>query len=131
MQFRAPRRRGHVISLTPLIDVVFILLVFFMLSSRLTAPGHVPLDWQTSGKNGGQVVDVLTVKPKRLLLNDQPVNWQALQGWPRDQSLLLRPTSDAPLQRLLDVRTRLQAQGIQASVGFPEQDDPEGGGNAD
>ncbi|HET9680030.1 MAG TPA: biopolymer transporter ExbD [Gammaproteobacteria bacterium] len=119
MLFKTPHRRRTIISLTPLIDVVFILLVFFMLSSRLTATGHVALDWQTSGQNGGEVVDVLTVTPTQLLLNQQPINWPMLAQWQENQHLLLRPTTDASLQRLLDVRARLQAQGIQANVGFP------------
>ena len=39
MQLKVPQRRKLVISLTPLIDVVFILLVFFMLASSF-------LDWR-------------------------------------------------------------------------------------
>lgn len=38
-----PRRRAKV-SLTPLIDVVFILLVFFMLASSFQSWRHIPLD---------------------------------------------------------------------------------------
>ncbi|MDP7242489.1 MAG: biopolymer transporter ExbD, partial [Rhodospirillales bacterium] len=40
MQFGQQRPTGRLISLTPLIDVVFILLVFFMLASSF-------LDWRS------------------------------------------------------------------------------------
>ncbi|HJO35510.1 MAG: biopolymer transporter ExbD [Pseudomonadota bacterium] len=43
MLLEAPRRRPLLISLTPLIDVVFILLVFFMLVSNLTQWRSFPL----------------------------------------------------------------------------------------
>lgn len=39
MQIEFPARRKHTIGLTPLIDVVFILLIFFMLATSL-------LDWR-------------------------------------------------------------------------------------
>lgn len=42
MHIETPARRKHVIGLTPLIDVVFILLVFFMLATSL-------MDWRGIG----------------------------------------------------------------------------------
>ena len=44
-QVNRPGRRRRLISLTPLIDIVFILLVFFMLASSF-------LDWRTIRLNG-------------------------------------------------------------------------------
>jgi len=41
--FRRPRRATHTIDMAPLIDVVFLLLVFFMLTSSFTPPS-LPLD---------------------------------------------------------------------------------------
>lgn len=43
MQLDLPARRPASISLTPLIDVVFILLVFFMLATRFIDLGQQPL----------------------------------------------------------------------------------------
>ena len=42
MHIEIPARRKHVIGLTPLIDVVFILLIFFMLATSL-------MDWRGIG----------------------------------------------------------------------------------
>lgn len=38
MMFRRPRRPTHTIDMAPLIDVVFLLLVFFMLTSSFSPP---------------------------------------------------------------------------------------------
>ena len=46
----APRRRR--IGLTPMIDVVFLLLVFFMLASRFGVEGAVPISAAGSGGGG-------------------------------------------------------------------------------
>ncbi len=41
--FTRPKRPSHAIDLAPLIDVVFLLLIFFMLTSSFTPPS-LPLD---------------------------------------------------------------------------------------
>jgi biopolymer transport protein ExbD len=43
MMFRRPRRAAHTIDMAPLIDVVFLLLVFFMLTSNFSPPS-LPLE---------------------------------------------------------------------------------------
>jgi biopolymer transport protein ExbD len=50
MQFRKRKARSMLIDITPLIDVIFLLLIFFMISTTfITAPGiHVNLPTATS-----------------------------------------------------------------------------------
>lgn len=43
MKFSRPRRPSHTIDMAPLIDVVFLLLIFFMLTSSFVPPG-LPLE---------------------------------------------------------------------------------------
>lgn len=121
MQICPTVRRKHTISLTPLIDVVFILLIFFMLASRLGVPQHLTLDWHSSGSNGEETADILTVGEQQLWLNGKEISWQNLANQATlphtlSPTLLLRPTADATLQRLLMLRTQVQALGLNAEL---------------
>jgi biopolymer transport protein ExbD len=109
-----PRRR---ISLTPMIDVVFLLLVFFMLAARFGQDQAIPL--QIGGGAGEwdgppRLVDVL---PEEQRLNGVPVTPEALVAGlgpltvdPADP-VVLRPRDGASLQRLVDVMETLSAAG--------------------
>jgi biopolymer transport protein ExbD len=44
VQFRRQRREDDMINLTPLIDVVFLLLIFFMVSTTFTKNTHLTID---------------------------------------------------------------------------------------
>ncbi|WP_111641912.1 ExbD/TolR family protein [Marinimicrobium alkaliphilum] len=44
MQFRRQRKEEDSINLTPLIDVVFLLLIFFMVSTTFTRETHLEID---------------------------------------------------------------------------------------
>lgn len=91
MQLVDPRpARAIPIRITPLIDVVFILLVFFMLTTRLLPVDHLELanDTATRGTTTGEPLPTLTV------------NTQGQVQW-REQAL--------PLDQLL---TRLAQAGV-------------------
>lgn len=65
-------------ALTPLIDVVFLLLVFFMLASKFGQDGSLNL---SGGGDGGTYEGpprLLTILPDGVLLNGQPVAQTAL-----------------------------------------------------
>ena len=64
---RPPRRLP--IRITPLIDVVFILLVFFMLTTHLLPTSHLVLDNQvpTAGTGSGDPAPLLTLHPDNLI----------------------------------------------------------------
>ena len=44
MKFSAPKRVSHGINMVPLINIVFLLLIFFMLSTTLVAPEKIPIE---------------------------------------------------------------------------------------
>ncbi len=44
MNFKRQETADEGVNLTPLIDVVFLLLIFFMVSSSLTKPNHLKID---------------------------------------------------------------------------------------
>lgn len=111
-----PRRRPN---LTPMIDVVFLLLVFFMLVSRFGVDRALPLTVAGGGGAGWsgppRLVDVA---PGGLMLNGMPVAADALAEAlaplmqdPTD-TIILRPRDAADLQSLVAVMDRLGAAGF-------------------
>lgn len=118
-----PRRRRPLISLTPLIDVVFILLVFFMLASSF-------LDWRAidlnapermgaagSSMEGALLVEVRSDGPR---LSGRPVPLDALAARVIEQlqatsgqRVLVKPAAGVVLQDAVEVLDRLSAAGVQ------------------
>lgn len=113
---RILRRRP---SLTPMIDVVFLLLVFFLVAARFAPEGAVPVDrpgavapWQGAPR----LVEVLPGPSVRL--NGRPVAAGGLAGdlaplMPApDAPVVLRPGGGATLQDLVAVMELLRGAGI-------------------
>lgn len=115
-----PRRR--LISLTPLIDVVFILLLFFMLASNLTRLHAVPLDAQASQQTQAEGEPALLLRIQadgQLDLNGELVSAALLPELLREQlqrapdlRVLVQPDDAVPLQVTLGVFDRLAAAGV-------------------
>lgn len=59
MRIEAAIKRRRNMSLTSLIDVIFLLLLFFMLSSTFTRFAEVELSGGVAGSGGGEPPDVL------------------------------------------------------------------------
>ncbi len=116
----APR---PLISLTPLIDVVFILLVFFMLASSF-------LDWQavdlritgtTASESEGARALVIRIETDGTLSSGgRPLEGNALarlvaerlEARP-DLKVVLAPAAGVPLQQAVDVLQRVRAAGAE------------------
>ncbi|NWN91996.1 biopolymer transporter ExbD [Marinobacter adhaerens] len=121
MQLVKPRpSRPMPIRLTPLIDVVFILLVFFMLTSRLLPVDHLELANNTDNRSR------VTGEPLPLLLVTESgkIEWQDLtlpldQLLPRLRSegiseVNLTTASDTRLSLFTATLSELSGSGIQA-----------------
>ena len=115
MQLQPIPRRKNLISLTPLIDIVFILLVFFMLTSSFDR--QTGLDLQPTSTNESQQsvreFQLITVTPAGLLLDDQKViPLQDLSSWANqldnEEILVLTADNQAVVQQLLSVLEILQ-----------------------
>lgn len=116
---RPPRRPG----LTPLIDVVFLLLVFFMLAAQFGRDLALPL-----GAQGGGVSDytgpprLITILPDAVLLNGVPMPEAdlpaALGDLTQDASdtIILQARDGADVQRLTDVVMRLSRAGYSGLI---------------
>lgn len=119
LQVRRTRRRG-LIRLTPLIDVVFILLVFFMLASSFTDWRAIGLTAPTTGAAGGSVEGALLVeiRPDGLRFAGEflPLDTVAERVGTRvarapETTVLVRPAPGVDLQRTVTVLDRLVAAG--------------------
>lgn len=119
-----PRRR--LVSLTPLIDVVFLILVFFMLASKFSTERTLPLS--AAGQGGGAwqgAPRLIEIAPERLSLNGAPVALDGLaaalasRGIAGEAALVLRPVAGADTQRLTDVLDALRAAGHVNAVLVP------------
>jgi biopolymer transport protein ExbD len=120
MRFDSPAPRRRLISLTPLIDVVFILLVFFMLASSLVKWHSVEMGASASATAGPPVVGswLVRVRPVDLDLNAEPISTAELAvrvsarlGEVPAQHFLVQPGAGVTLQRLVDVLDLLRAAG--------------------
>ena len=111
----APPRRSRRPSLTPMIDVVFLLLVFFMLASQFASV-------RLSGAGAGDIysgpprlvdisADTLALNGKMLAL-PRLVEALAPLTTTRDDTVVLRGADGASVQRLLDVAQVLERAGF-------------------
>ena len=114
------RRRRSPISLTPLIDVVFILLIFFMLASSFLDWRAIDLDAPVraaAGPGDGTAL-VIEVGPDTLALAGESVGWATLEARlgavladRPGRSVLIVPAPAVPLQRTIAVLDRARAAG--------------------
>ncbi len=116
--FASPRTRRKP-SLTPMIDVVFLLLVFFMLAARFGQDGALNLSSATQGATEWPGLPRLVdIRQNELAVNgvamDMGALIQTLNGLmdtPADP-IILRPDTVTELQRLVDVMQALETAGF-------------------
>ena len=115
-----PRRHPRRMSLTPMIDVVFLLLIFFMLASRFGMDAVLPVAGGSGGAGAAwqgppRLVDIapdgVALNGRPLPAADLPGALAALMPGPGD-AVILRPAEGVPLQRLVGVMDRLTAAGL-------------------
>lgn len=114
--FATPRRRRRP-SLTPMIDVVFLLLVFFLVAARFTPEGTVELAPAGGGGEWSGPPRLVEVRPGGLSLNGVASAPDALLAelarLAPDPALpvILRAREGADLQALVDAMTLLREAG--------------------
>ena len=117
----APRRARR-ISLTPMIDVVFLLLVFFMLAARFGVEGVLPVTPAGGGGSWSGPPRLVDVRPDGVTLNGAPIAPEALADAldrlseaPTDP-VVLRGRDGATLQRLADVARAASGGGLRPVI---------------
>lgn len=127
MEFEGLRRRSDLPNLTPLIDIVFLLLVFFMLTAHFVEDEAIPLQLPAAD-SGVPLPDqeqplLLTVDAQgRLLLQQQSVSESELLAllqaqWQTRSNRQLTLKGDAgvalgQMVRLLDIARQSGAAGV-------------------
>ena len=125
---RIRRRRGA--SITSLIDVIFLLLLFFMLASTFSRQAEIELVSGLEGAAMAQAVETnvlrLVISADGLTLEGQPVSdsdlsasISALIRGPRTV-LAVDPAEDVTTQRLIDVLLALRTlDGVEVQIVEP------------
>ena len=119
-----PRRRS-LISLTPLIDVVFILLVFFMLASNFLEWRSINLSAPAESTGRGSSIEgsiLVEIRADGLRMSGLPISLEELAGKISDQmktsperGIFVKPAQSVTLQEtvaILDVLTGAGASNI-------------------
>ncbi len=78
MKFKRQRSQQVAMDLTPLIDVVFLLLIFFMVSTTFTRESHLQVELPQASGNPAppaevEQIDVVISADGQYLLNDKPL----------------------------------------------------------
>ncbi|PFG54950.1 biopolymer transport protein ExbD [Marinobacter sp. LV10R520-4] len=78
MKFKRQRSQHVAMDLTPLIDVVFLLLIFFMVSTTFTWESHLQVELPQASGNPAppaevEQIDVVISADGQYLLNDKPL----------------------------------------------------------
>lgn len=105
-----------------MIDVVFLLLVFFMLASRFGVENVLPMPLASGGTGVSDTPKLLDISPNDLRLNgivrspEQAIQYlRELTQSPTDP-IILRARDGASVQRIVWVTQRLQQAGFTALV---------------
>lgn len=137
MNLRPHRRESPDINLTPLIDVVFLLLIFFMVSTTFREDGRIRLQLPEANAEAVpaetiELVEVMVDRGGRFYVNQQLVRDQDLEtlkqalvgtvGAERDLPVLVRADAQAQHQavmRVLDAAGQLGMQRIAFAASQP------------
>ncbi len=122
MQFTGPRSYRRKPSLTPMIDVVFLLLVFFMLASRFGVENVLPMPLAASGGDFSGAPKLVDIYADSLRLNgiatsqDQLIaTLQRVMETPR-QTIILRSGEGATVQHIVSLSEALRNAGFTSLV---------------
>lgn len=127
MQFRRQSNQDEQINLTPLIDVVFLLLIFFMVSTTFTKETHLEIDLPEASaeplvSSDNQLIDITILESGDYVVNGQAlVNQQALT-LERALKTVSEGNTELPLTITADANTShqavIKAMDVAGQLGF-------------
>lgn len=126
MKFPRQKQEEVNVNLTPLIDVVFLLLIFFMVSTTFTKETHLVVDLPEANGDASeieeQILEILITAEGHYSINGKPlVNTQAetlsralkkIAGEQRDMPLIITADAQTPHQAVVT------AMDVSGSLGF-------------
>ena len=105
MRFRRKRDKNiSAIDITPMVDVVFLLLIFFMLS--IGSPlkiSEVNLPETNSGETLSKQAITVVISLETILVDGQSSRQEALETLPFDQDIVVLAYKDIPYYRVIQV----------------------------
>ncbi|MGO9147594.1 MAG: ExbD/TolR family protein [Desulfomonilia bacterium] len=112
MRFRRNKHKRRIafIDTTPVVNVVFLLLIFFLLSIG------VPYGLKSgsmAGASGTPATGPMTiiVMPDKVLINGKPVSEQVLPGLPRNRDILILASRDISFFKVSSILDVLRTSG--------------------
>ncbi|WP_050604494.1 biopolymer transporter ExbD [Ruegeria sp. 6PALISEP08] len=99
--------------MTPLIDVIFLLLLFFMLSSTFSRFSEIELSSVTTGRESeAEPTERFFVQlgATRVVLNGQPISLEDMADQALTGQVLVNLDPDTSAQRLVDLLVRLRGR---------------------
>ncbi|TNF06128.1 MAG: biopolymer transporter ExbD [Gammaproteobacteria bacterium] len=113
MKFRRQRKNDQGVNLTPLIDVVFLLLIFFMVSTTFTKESHLVLDLPEANGNveetPPQQIEVLIGREGDYSINGKPLINRQIETLMKALDEVSQGNSNTPLTITADANTTHQA----------------------
>jgi biopolymer transport protein ExbD len=121
MKLRQKNHQVDALDLSPLIDMVFILLIFFMVTTTFTKDMKLELDRPSASSavaSDSKVIRVYIDNASEVYVDNQPIKLWALQSKLRDvlrssqeKSILVVSDSNIPVNALIDVVDECRMSG--------------------
>lgn len=128
MEFRRQIRTEDSINLTPLIDVVFLLLIFFMVSTTFTDENHLAVDLPEASVETEAVaktaIDIVINRGGDYTVNGQLLINKQAQTLQRHLEKITKGDTDQPISVTADANTSHQAvvkaMDVAGKLGFSQ-----------
>jgi biopolymer transport protein TolR len=117
------------INVTPLVDIVLVLLIIFIVTAKMVVAPSVPLDLPQAshGEEVQTIFSVVIAKSGALMIDGEPLADSALHervvaALNKDKELraVIQADGDVPHRRVIDVLDRLKSAGL-TKVAFGTQ----------
>lgn len=113
MNFKRQNREAVDVNLTPLIDIVFLLLIFFMVSTTFTKENHLSIDLPEATAEASetqpQAIEILISASGEYSINDQTLINHQLDTLKRGLQKALADRQTAPVVITADAKTPHEA----------------------
>tara|TARA_B100000470_G_C19558048_1_gene287873 strand:+ start:75 stop:476 length:402 start_codon:yes stop_codon:yes gene_type:complete len=121
MDFSGRQRTKQELNVAPLIDVVFLLLIFFMLASTFLKPEAIDLMLEGSSTGGNAAEEMLnievvvdgTIRLNGLRLSMLQLETELISRIQGDQTrpVTIKAAAEVPVQTLVSIMDRVRAAG--------------------
>jgi len=112
MRFRQKKELDQTVDISPLIDMVFILLIFFMVSTTFVKDMKLDLERpgaSSASRASSKVIKVYIDNQAQTYIDNQPIKVWALQSKLRD--MLRTATEKSPVEKLIEVVDQCRLSG--------------------